>query len=985
MINAINPYIAGDPVGNSLSFVGREDILRDVIKVLRSPNQNTITLFGQRRIGKTSMLQFLKSCLHKEGIYQTVYFDLQDKAAWPLPRLLSELARAVADELSQPHPSLALDKIEPFGQWMQQMLAALPPETSIVLLFDEFDVLADPQAGSSVTEFFPYLRGMLSLDPARLKFVFVLGRNITDLGSFALSVFKGTASKRVSLLSQAETFKLIHLSEQNGSLFWSTDTLSTIWELTHGHPYLTQALCSQIWETAYDDSHTQTPKVTLSMIEAATIPALDASRNMLEWLWNGLGPAEKVISAALAGAGHQVVDETRLEEILRESGVHILIRELQNAPQQLEDWDILEKVDGGYVFRVELLRRWITKYHPLSRTQDEIDRIQPAAENLYLAAESIYQQGDLTRAEDLLQQAIGINPYHLKATERMAEIFIAKKQYEQARELLEKVFEIAPNLGRQRLVQVYLLQVSATIQDEQKFGLYDKILAISPNHPQALAEKNKLILNAGIVKMQKLVAEQKYEEALQLLIELSWQFPDSKIDGKSWQEIIHIYTTQNDLLKNYQSAKLAIEQKKQEEAINLLTAVIQVDPHYKDATALLYQITTGENLSSRKALSQAYVREKEKFYTEIRRLEQENQELKASVTTRNMRIEMLEQAIQRPPLRPVNLHQPFNIFDSLTPALQTPADDLPLLYFNPQNPFNQFKMLIWIWLDPQRLQSDAKKFGMDDCLTAALQAIHHLIWLPLVLIFLSLSFGRFKFAANSLPSGIYPLLILLPLIGWLIFSYDNIISALLIILPIPWGLLCLLGLSLSIWLVYQSNTGWLIFALVIFFWGLIATTYIVITGIQDNAISKESKTLLEVFTFFPIVFSLLVGYFTLSWQGGVLEIVLSNLIFPIIIMSLLFSNAKTWQVISIMLLIGFICTIGPASLFYLMTSRWMAANWVSSLMIIMGNLIVIMLTALLGFIVFCLGYLLSRHIFMTRLSFVLFLATLAVLVFFLFF
>lgn len=58
-----NPYIAGNPVGNSQAFVGREDALREVLHMLRSPNQNAITFCGQRRIGKTSALQFLQARL----------------------------------------------------------------------------------------------------------------------------------------------------------------------------------------------------------------------------------------------------------------------------------------------------------------------------------------------------------------------------------------------------------------------------------------------------------------------------------------------------------------------------------------------------------------------------------------------------------------------------------------------------------------------------------------------------------------------------------------------------------------------------------------------------------------------------------------------------------------------------------------------------------------------------------------------------------
>ncbi len=520
----LNPYIAGDPVGNSPAFVGRDDVLRDVLRVLRNPNQNAITLFGQRRIGKTSMLQHLKKRLPDEGPYLSVYFDLQDKAAWPLPRLLAELARAIAADLGWPLPTLSMQDTEPFRLWMKSRLDALDGETSLALLFDEFDVLADPQSGTAAKDFFPYLRDLLSLNPLRLQFVFVLGRNLTDLSSLALSVFKGIDSKRVSLLTRADTAKLVRLSEQNETLYWPEKAIEAVYDLTRGHAYLTQALCSQVWEAAYDEDPDSAPKVTPQMVTDAIEATLDSSRNMLEWLWNGLGPAEKVVSAALAGAGPVVVDETRLEHILRESGVRILIRELQNAPQLLADWDILEPAEGGHVFRVELLRRWLARYQPLSRTQTELDRILPAADSLFQAAEAFYAQGNLERAEDLLEQAIGINPNHLRANEMLAEILIGGGRLAEAREKLEKLLEFAPSVARPRLVQVYLQQAQAAADDASRLALYEKTLGLDSGNPEA---------RAGVEKIKQLEREE---------MELAFNYIEGRqaLQGGEWNRAIEL-------------------------------------------------------------------------------------------------------------------------------------------------------------------------------------------------------------------------------------------------------------------------------------------------------------------------------------------------------------------------------------------------------------------------------------------------------------
>ncbi|MBN1450261.1 MAG: SUMF1/EgtB/PvdO family nonheme iron enzyme [Anaerolineales bacterium] len=496
----LNPYIAGNPVGNSPAFVGREDVLREVLRVLRGPNQNAITLYGQRRIGKTSVLQYLQARLPGEGNYQPVYFDLMDKAALPLDHVLTDLARTISERLGLERPDLGDQPESAFRQiWLLRALDSLPAESSLVLLFDEFDVLADPEAQQAAGSFFPYLRDLLALDPTRLQFVFVLGRNVTDLSSIALSVFKGTPSKRVSLLNQKDTNKLVRLSEENNSLAWSEAAVEAVWGLTHGHPYLIQALCTQVWEQAFEN-HDEPPAVTPEDVRASIPAAIKASRNTLEWLWDGLGPAERVVVSALAQAGARPVDEIELERILRESGVRILIRELQNAPQILQDWDLIEPADGGYCFRVELLRQWIAEYRPLSRVQEDLDRIQPLAESLYQSAEGFYRAKDIQQTEALLMQATNVNPNHVRANDLLAEVLIARGALLEARELLEKLYEFAPQVARPRLVQVYLLLAEGVGDDQARQELFEKILGIDSQQPEA---------RAGLEAIKKFEQEEK--------------------------------------------------------------------------------------------------------------------------------------------------------------------------------------------------------------------------------------------------------------------------------------------------------------------------------------------------------------------------------------------------------------------------------------------------------------------------------------------
>jgi hypothetical protein len=149
----VNPYIAGNPVGAGPAFVGRDDILKAVLRFFEDPQRQGVVLYGQRRVGKTSILQQLEAWLPRNGGPRGIYFDLQDKAGWPVGRILADLAVAVAAALKLPKPSPGSDPEAWFRDtWLPPVLDRLPAGQSLVVLFDEFDVLADPKSQREARE-----------------------------------------------------------------------------------------------------------------------------------------------------------------------------------------------------------------------------------------------------------------------------------------------------------------------------------------------------------------------------------------------------------------------------------------------------------------------------------------------------------------------------------------------------------------------------------------------------------------------------------------------------------------------------------------------------------------------------------------------------------------------------------------------------------------------------------------------------------------
>jgi hypothetical protein len=249
-----SPYIAGNPVGGSPAFVGRQSTLRDVLRTLQNPNKNAIVLFGNDASARPRCCKNWRSkSLPMAPITQS-NFDLHDKAALPLERVIHDIAQRVAAQLKLPQPpdwgARAPERLR--TEFLPNALAQLPADHALVLLFDEFDVLDSPKESQAGAAFFPYLRELMTVSP-RLQFVFVIGRRPQDLSTLTLSVFKGVRSAHISLLDAKETEQLVRLSETNGSLRWSPEAVAAVRSLTGGHPFLIQQLCQEVWEQAHEE------------------------------------------------------------------------------------------------------------------------------------------------------------------------------------------------------------------------------------------------------------------------------------------------------------------------------------------------------------------------------------------------------------------------------------------------------------------------------------------------------------------------------------------------------------------------------------------------------------------------------------------------------------------------------------------------------------------------------------------------------------
>ncbi len=162
-----NPYVAGAPVLDETLFFGREDL---IARVLQTVHNNSLLLYGERRIGKTSLQHQLKRRLEglddPEYVFYPVYIDLQgvpeeDFFATLAEEIFTEIGDRVALSDSQPAP--LQDSEYGYRQLvadLRRIFADLQKKTErrvkLVLLMDEVDELNayDPRINQRLRSLF---------------------------------------------------------------------------------------------------------------------------------------------------------------------------------------------------------------------------------------------------------------------------------------------------------------------------------------------------------------------------------------------------------------------------------------------------------------------------------------------------------------------------------------------------------------------------------------------------------------------------------------------------------------------------------------------------------------------------------------------------------------------------------------------------------------------------------------------------------------
>jgi hypothetical protein len=371
------PYVLGEGLSNDRTFVGRTDLLAWLGSLWRQPDgKPAVVLIGQRRIGKTSLLNKIQ----RDGLKRTqllpVYLDTQGIGDNSAKSFLTIMSHRMAEAVGTEKPTF--NDTTPYLEFQTFLdnTKTLLDQRRFLVMIDEAEPIFQGKFGPELPDF---LRSLMQQAhyPTVLLFcgTYFLKRVAWDYSS----VFFNTAQfKTVSYLSAPESAELLQKPSKE-ILEFDEYVLEQAHVLTHGQPLLLQTLGANMIEACnatLRSGEERSNYINFKDLETAT-QMLVQQQNNAAFLEHWIGSDTKThrVLSVLAWATDEInrpqLDIDSLLTYLKEHHLDLPRKPVFDIVQRLVDEEILESTGPAYRFQVPLYRQWIAWRWEPSKVREE--------------------------------------------------------------------------------------------------------------------------------------------------------------------------------------------------------------------------------------------------------------------------------------------------------------------------------------------------------------------------------------------------------------------------------------------------------------------------------------------------------------------------------------------------------------------------------------------------------------------------------------
>ena len=340
----INPYVIDRPLGDKDLFFGRTGVLAHYGQAIAS-GQRLFLLYGQRRIGKTSLLNQLPAYLGED--HRVVQVPWEEDPALDRP-LLARVWLAVAEALGWAPPAFG-PGADPsvYRAYLGRHANATGP-MPVVCLDGLPPGLCAPESGWA--EAMDSLAAQLEGGPLALILVIEARPEEcepTDADPDAVTL---------GGLGLEETEDLLLMSTR-GQMTYDLESMRRIYTLTGGEPFLVQLFGHTLFQLRARQGW-----VSLSEVDNVIETVIEQAAPQFAQAWSRSSlPARIAMCVFAEGQGtHAIATADDIHRRLLRLRVDVPLDHVKQALDELERRDIVERLGGGLCrFRSSLFLMWL--------------------------------------------------------------------------------------------------------------------------------------------------------------------------------------------------------------------------------------------------------------------------------------------------------------------------------------------------------------------------------------------------------------------------------------------------------------------------------------------------------------------------------------------------------------------------------------------------------------------------------------------------
>lgn len=344
-----NAFTPSRPVVEPAMFAGRIKLLRTLIRSIED-QQLHVVLYGERGIGKTSVLHILRQ-IALEARYIVRYASCGEDTDF------SDFFRAILQDI----PLLYHSDYAPTSEEIEEgfSLADLLPDapltvaqisdvfaklsrTRVLIVLDEFDRANGPHFRRSVAE----LIKNLSDRSIRVQLVIAgVASNLTELIEHIPSIRRNILGLQVPNMTREEIEELIRNGESVCGLKFTPEAVDLVCEAAYGLPYLANLLCQHAGIAALDRQATAVERVDVVEAVQQTVDEIrdrisqDSKFHISKAIADGHAHLLGVIARAALYTGGRVVPE-QMKDVVGGEDVSALLESLS------QNYHLLARIPG---------------------------------------------------------------------------------------------------------------------------------------------------------------------------------------------------------------------------------------------------------------------------------------------------------------------------------------------------------------------------------------------------------------------------------------------------------------------------------------------------------------------------------------------------------------------------------------------------------------------------------------------------------------